>query len=504
MAATRRVFVIGGGPAGLFASRLLALHNPRWEVTLFERLPPLETFGFGVGLSGGTLRAVRAADERMYDDLVNASFEYSTAEFRLPGGTVRIPGFHSGVSIGRAQLLRVLLKRAVEAGVKVRIGTSVTVEDMRGRADLVIAADGVSSSTRQGWHDEFGASVEAGRGRFIWCGSKTPLEGAVFAPVDTEYGLFVAHAYPYAANRSTVVIETDEQTWKRAGFADSAVGSNDSDSRAVRYLSSVFHELLRGGTLIGNKSQWSRFSTVRCDRWFHQNVVLLGDAAANAHPSLGSGTKLALEDAVALAHALSDGPALDEALAQYDEQRRPDVERLQDRARRSQLWWESIGSRLHLSPERLAIAYLTRAGVVSINDVLTSAPGLARAAAAQFAGVERSAVPDTDVARWVINAATGEHDTGRIQVTVDCTDPWGPAAGEIVERVRNARSAGNNVVELTGHTSRSALLDRLALAERIRAETRMLVHVAATKEHIDDVAGGLIAGRADLTSVTTQ
>lgn len=496
--AVRRIAVIGGGPAGLFAARLIARRQPSWEVVLHERLPPVETFGFGVGLSGGTLRSLEAADRDVHTDVVTAAHEYSTARFRLPTGDVEIPGFHSGVAIGRARMLRDLHGRADQAGVDIRVGTSVTVDEIADDADLILAADGVSSATRQSFSSEFGVRVTQGRGLFIWCGSEAPLDGMVFAPVTTEHGLFVAHAYPYGPDRSTWVVETDEESWRRAGFDNSRVETHGTDERAIDYLSTAFAEVLGGRRLIGNKSQWAPFRTVTCRRWSHRNVVLLGDAAANAHPSVGSGTKLAMESAIALDEALAEESTFTEAVEAYEARRRPAVEKFQDRARRSHLWWESLGSRLHLSPERLAVAFLTRAGVVSLDALASSAPSLVRSAAAQFSGVPDEDLPTTGLTPWLVErATTSPADT---QLPVDCADPWGGEAAEIVEKARSLRAAGGDQLELVGADTRAALLDRLALAERIRLETGLRVHVAAPRERLDDIADALVAGRLDLTS----
>jgi anthraniloyl-CoA monooxygenase len=497
--ATRHVAVIGGGPAGLFAARLLARRHPSWAVVLFERLPPLETFGFGVGLSGGTLRSLAAADADVHADVLAEAYEYSSARFMLPSGEVRIPGFHSGVAIGRARMLANLHRRAVEAGVDVRVGTSVALADVAGHADLVIAADGVSSPTRQSLSREFGARVGQGRGLFIWCGSEAPLGGMIFRPVETEHGLFVAHAYPYAPGRSTWVIETDEQSWRRAGFHASQTSAHGTDEQAIEYLSRAFADVLSGKPLIGNKSQWGPFRTVTCERWSHGHLVLLGDAAANAHPSVGSGTKLAMESAIALDEALEEEATITGALAAFETRRRPAVERFQDRARRSHLWWESLGSRLDMTPERLAVAFLTRAGVVSVDALQTTAPELVRAATAQFAGVAEQDLPPSGLPGWVVGRATALR-AADTQLPVGCADPWGAEADEIVAKARSLRAAGGVDLELVGADTRPALLDRLALAERIRVETGLRVQVAAPRERLHDIADALVAGRLDAAS----
>jgi anthraniloyl-CoA monooxygenase len=340
----RLVQVVGGGPAGLFAARLLKLARPEWSVRLYERLPAERTFGFGVGLTGRTLAQVRAADPEVADDLVSAAWPFSTAEFLLPHGTT---AFHSGVAIGRATKLRLLARRAEDAGLKVELGTAPPVSELTAEADLVMAADGVGSRVRGELADRLGAHVEVGRGNFFWCGSEVPLDGAVFMSVRTDHGVFTAHAYPYARDRSTFVIEASDTTLHRAGLdASSLAADGATDEISLAYLSEAFAPLLGGVPFLGNRSRWTHFRTVRCARWSADSVVLLGDAAATAHPTIGSGTKLALESVIALATALHATDDVADALFAYERGRRPTLERLQALATRSQLWWESFECRL--------------------------------------------------------------------------------------------------------------------------------------------------------------
>jgi anthraniloyl-CoA monooxygenase len=487
----RSIEVIGGGPAGLFAARLLALDHPDWAITLHERLPPDDTFGFGVGLTGGLLKALQGADEPLYDAIMGAAFPFAGAAFELPAGTVELSQFHSG-AIGRAKLLRILTEHAEAAGVHVRIGSAKQIDDVRGEADLVIAADGVSSPTREQLADVLGATDRWGRGLFIWCGSATPLRRTVFRPVRTGDGLFVAHSYPYQENGSTFVVETDEETLERAGCRQMEfAGDADSDDLALGYLSDAFSDLLGGGEFLGNRSRWMHFRTIHCERWHHENIVLLGDAKATAHPSLGSGTKLALEDAIALAAALRDGIDLEA----FERDRRPDVERIQDRAQRSQLWWESFGSRLDtLSPARMAVAYLSRSGAVSLEQLLASNHELAAQAVAEWAQLDPAEVPHEDLTKWIVDGRTVEPN-GAPVVEVSVKDPWSPEADGLLGRVRQCAN-GEGVV-LTGDGSRAGLLDRLAFGERIRNEVGVPVAVVTAPDHLSDVADGIVAGRTD-------
>jgi anthraniloyl-CoA monooxygenase len=503
----RRVRVVGGGPAGLFAARLLKRAWPGWEVRLHERLPAEQTFGFGVGLSGRTLSAVEQADPEVAADLVEAAWQFSTAEFRLPQGTAAIPGFHSGVAIGRATLLRILARRAEQAGVKLEPGSAPPWPDARpgagadADADLVIAADGVGSTLRQELASQFGPDVTEARGNFFWCGSEVPLPGTVFTPVRTKHGVFTMHAYPYERHRSTFVIDASDATLHAAGLADPVFAADsDSDERSLAYLSDAFAGLLGGRPFVGNRSRWTHFRTVRCARWSAGPVVLLGDAAATAHPTIGSGTKLALESAIALVAALQADHDIEPALHAFEQARRPEVERLQALAGRSQLWWDSFEHRLALSPARMAAGFLSRAGAVSLDDLARTGPDLAVAAVADWAGVPIHDVPATRLSDWVLSRPLpGTSFTTRLtkptgpSLTVGTGDAWGPAG----DRILAAAPGPGQVVRLVGGPAPEQVRDRLAVAERLRAEGR-IVQVAGPPASRPDLADGLLAGRTDL------
>ncbi|MEZ0366063.1 FAD-dependent monooxygenase [Mycobacterium sp. pUA109] len=512
-----RLDIIGGGPAGAFTARLAALRYPDWKIRLFEHLPPHDTFGFGVGLTRALLKAVDDADPTIHRRLRAATFPFSSAEFHLPQGTVNFGRSHTG-AIRRAELLRILLEGAEEAGAEVRIGAPAHVDDLRGNADIVVGADGLSSSTRSRFLPQFNASTTMGRGVFIWCAADIELSGSVFEPVETPAGIFVAHAYPYAQGLSTFVIETSSETIRRAGFTDHEWKSDDeSDDRALEYLSDAYSTMLKGAHFFGNRSRWSHFTTLKCQNWSYQNVVLLGDAAATVHPSLGSGTKVALESAIALVESLA---ALEtrppgRVLQEFVRTRRPSVARLQERAMRSQLWWESFPARKDLSPSRIALAYLSRSGVVSLDGLAASDLELAVQATADFANVPAAAVPVRELSQWVLHHAFSNHklklptrvlppadgsaSNGTV-MTIDVAngDAWGPDGDDYVQRAKEHARSGAHIVALTGGTGRSDLMDRLAVAERIRSETDCAVAIRARADQQDLVADGIVADRADL------
>jgi anthraniloyl-CoA monooxygenase len=372
-------------------------------------------------------------------------------------------------------------------------------------------------------------------------GCATRLRSNLFVPVRTSHGLFTIHGYPYAEELSTLGVEADIGTWRRAGMdtATERTPLAESDAFSLDYLQKAFAGALGGAELLGNRSRWMRFRTVSLPRWHHENVVLIGDAAHTAHYSVGSGTKMALEDAIVLADSLTTGggPPLAAALRRYEDIRRPRVEALQDAAVRSQRWWESIGHRLDLPAPQLMLAYLSRGGVVSASRLAESDRGLLRAGLAAFAGPAPTDDELADVRSWVLNrpyegaslrtsgrvldnhgqAGYREVQGGPVAVSAlraaypdealaavlgtEVDDPWSGAADEVLDRCFALAEAGANGVRLEGRPGRPALLDRLALAERIRHQTKLFTVVGAAAGHVDDLVDGIVAGRADLVAI---
>jgi anthraniloyl-CoA monooxygenase len=391
----RRIDILGGGPAGLYLARLLKLRQPSWKVLVHEPLPPGETFGFGVGFTRQTLRNLAAADLDTYSAILAAAHSLERSEFRTGSGIAFTP-VSGNVAIERATLLRLLLERAVAVGAEVEIGQRRQYSDLRD-ADVVVAADGVGSATRQALASVLGDEGTTGAGLYLWCGAAgVPLGGTTFASVETEHGLFVTHAYPYRDERGTFLVETDETTWHRAGLDEAAATTppGETDEVSLRYLEDAFCDLLSGSKLIGNRTQWRRFRTIRCRRWHHENIVLIGDAAHTAHYSVGSGTKMAMEDAIALCEALLANDDLSTAFAQFERSRRPAVERLQALAARSQAWWESYGMRIHLPAAQLLVSYFTRMGTVRLSQLATTDRPTVSTAVAAFV-TEPMQVEDT-------------------------------------------------------------------------------------------------------------
>jgi len=377
------VAIVGGGPGGLYLARLLRLSEPRARVTVYERNTPDATFGFGVVFSERTLSGFRRADTETHARIVAACRQWSHMELRYAGAVRRYGGFGFS-AIARTTLLRILQEGAAGAGAELRFEQEVGLDDVAG-ADVVVAADGVGSAIRAELAAELGFAERAGRAKYAWFGTTAPFEVVTFPFARTEHGLFAAHAYPYDDTTATFVAEVDEDAWRRAGMDRSTAaaetpGASDLESKA--YLEAAFAEHLAGEPLLVNNSKWASFRVIHNDRWHHGNVVLLGDAAHTAHFSVGSGTKMAMEDSIALARALAAHDDVAEAFAAYERERRPGVERTQRWAEPSQRWWESFGRRRPADPSQFAFHFITRTGAMTYA-------GLCRRDASAVADAER-------------------------------------------------------------------------------------------------------------------
>jgi len=364
-----RVAVVGGGPGGLLLAALLRKGDPSVEVTVLERARADETWGFGVVFSDQTLAGFSAADPLLAQALDEPAVRWDTIEIRLKGERLRCGG--NGMSaLVRRDLLRVLQDRARDLGADLRFATSVNLDDLAGY-DLVVAADGTGSTIRESLEPAFGSTLEPSTVRFIWCGTDYHFDGLTFVHERGPHGVFAVHGYPISPEVSTFIVETDETSWRAAGLDEFDVTAppGPSDAKTRAYLEDLFADQLEGHKLLVNNSRWGTFRTRRTARWSTLNprpVVLLGDAAHTAHFSVGSGTKMAMEDAVVLAGALTAHPDdLPAALAAYEQAARPSVEKIQGSARPSLSWWEHFG-RYHdtLEPWQFAYHFLSR----SITD----------------------------------------------------------------------------------------------------------------------------------------
>jgi salicyloyl-CoA 5-hydroxylase len=362
-----RIAVVGGGPGGLFAAALLKAGDPAREVVVFERNRAEDTFGFGVVFSDATLTGIHEADPVLRDALAEHGVHWDPIEVRLRGESFRCAG-NGMAAIERRTLLRLMQERALSAGVDVRFSSPVDPDDLIAEGyGLVVAADGANSQVRERFAEVFGPSAETATAKFIWLGTTFPFDGLTFVHERGPHGVFAVHGYPIGSGLSTFIVETDEDSWRRAGLDEFDAGQppGPSDEKSLNYLESLFSGQLQGHRLVANNSRWGNFRTRRADRWTHRSggtwIALLGDSAHTAHFSVGSGTKMAMEDAIALAACADAGTDLDTALAAYETQRRPQVEKIQNSARPSLSWWEHFG-RTHdaLPPWQFAYHFFTR------------------------------------------------------------------------------------------------------------------------------------------------
>ncbi|MEV5430256.1 bifunctional salicylyl-CoA 5-hydroxylase/oxidoreductase [Streptomyces sp. NPDC052701] len=358
-----RVAVIGGGPGGLYAAALLKRLGPDREVTVWERNAPDDTFGFGVVLSDETLGGIEHADPVVHAALQRDFVRWEDIDI-VHRGVRHTCGGHGFAALGRRRLLQILHERCRELGVALRFRTVAPHPDRLARThDLVVAADGVHSTTRDTYAGVFRPRVTGHRCRYIWLAADLAFDAFRFETAETEHGVMQLHGYPYAADASTVIVEMREEVWRAAGF--DGLDERESTERCAK----IFAEALGGRPLKSHRSAWTAFRTVVNERWSHGNVVLLGDAAHTAHFSIGSGTKLAVEDALALAACLAEQPSVERALTAYEQERKPVVASTQRAARASLEWFEDLALHVGQRPHRFAFNLLTRSRRVTHGNL---------------------------------------------------------------------------------------------------------------------------------------
>lgn len=383
-----RIAIIGGGPGGLYFAALTKQLDPTSEITVWERNRSDDTFGFGVVFSDETLGGIENADPEFAAMMARGFARWTDVDIDVDGRSFTIGG-QGFAAMMRRDLLMLMQQRCRDLGVTVHFETMAPdVEELSATHDLVLAADGLNSMTRNRWPEDFGASLDPRRNMYMWLGTSRVFEAFQFIVRNTQWGTMQVHAYPYGPDGSTFIVEMDERVWRAAGLdmnEGRAYAPGESDEESIARIRELFADYLDGHEVFTNNSRWIRFNTVRNTSWHRGNVVILGDAAHTAHFSIGSGTKLAMEDALALAACLHENPDLESALASYEAERMPVAASLQRAAQASLEWFENIGMYAGQDAEQFAFNLMTRSRRITRDNIEVRDPAYARGLDAMFA-----------------------------------------------------------------------------------------------------------------------
>jgi anthraniloyl-CoA monooxygenase len=391
-----RIAVVGGGPGGLYfsalAQQLAQLTRQRHEVTVWERNAADDTFGFGVVFSDETLGGIEHADAVVHAAMEAEFARWDDIDVHVKGEVVTSGG-HGFAAMSRRRLLTILQARCAALGVDVRFSTTAPdVEQLSRDYDLVVAADGLNSAVRARYAETFQPSLDVRDCRYMWLGTDKVFDAFKFYIAQTPYGVMQIHGYPYDATGSTFIVEMTSQVWRAAGFeafADRPYAPGESDERSIAKIRELFADVLEGHAVMANNSRWISFTTVRNEHWRHDNVVLLGDAAHTAHFSIGSGTKLAMEDALALAACLHEESSVDAALKAYETERKAVVLSTQRAAQASLEWFENLGQYVDQEPLQFGFNIMTRSRRVTYDNLRVRDPEFVARLDTWFAGHEQ-------------------------------------------------------------------------------------------------------------------
>lgn len=388
-----RIAVTGGGPGGLYFAALAKQLGPGHEITVWERNAADDTFGFGVVFSDETLGGIEHADAAVYRAMERGFARWDDIDVHVKGQVITSGG-HGFAAMNRRRLLQILQERCRELGVTLCFRTEAPpASELAGSHDLVVAADGANSAARAAFAGTFGPDFEVRKCRYMWLGTDLVFDAFKFYIAQTPHGVMQVHGYPYDATGSTFIVEMHDSVWQSAGFDRLAAAASprpgQSDTESIGRIREIFADVLDGHAVYANNSRWISFATLRCASWQHDNVVLLGDAAHTAHFSIGSGTKLAMEDALALAACLHEQPDIRAALTAYEAERRPVVASTQRAAQASLEWFENLGQYVHQEPEQFAFNIMTRSRRVTHGNLRVRDPEFAHRIDTWFAGHEK-------------------------------------------------------------------------------------------------------------------
>lgn len=358
-----KIAVAGAGPAGLYFSLLMKKRFPEYQITIYEQNPAGATYGWGVVFSDVALGFLQQADEAFYQKFTAGHERCGHMEVVHKDTRVQLRNNHFS-RVARIDLLKVLQEECLQAGVEIRFDTRLEDVSQLGSPDLIVAADGGNSAIRTRYAEHFKPSFEKRRNKFAWYGTRQLFHAVSLIFRETEHGVFIAHSYQYSKDLSTFLIEVDPDTWRRAGLD----AMSDEDSR--RYCEQVFAPDLGSNGLLSNRSIWFSANIVSNESWTHENIVLLGDALRTVHFSLGSGTRMAMQDAIALYEGfVAHGRDVPAAFAAFEAARRHSSSNFQTAAARSLDWYETIGTKMDLDPVSFAYDYMRRTGRVSHDDL---------------------------------------------------------------------------------------------------------------------------------------
>ena len=358
-----KINIIGGGPAGMYFAILMKQADVTHDITLYERNGPDDTFGWGVVFSGKTLANLRTADESSHTEITRDFEAWDNVDVLKDDEKISIHG-NSFSGIARIRLLKILQRRCEELGISINFRHEVNdIELLRRNSNLLVGADGVNSTVRQAFMDRFQPSLSTRPNKYIWYGTNHQFHGLTLTFRENGAGVFAAHSYKFDKTTSTFIVECDPETWWNAGFAS----MNDEETRA--FVAEVFARDLHAQPLLSNNSKWINFVLVKNANWHFENVVLLGDALHTAHFSIGSGTKLAMEDAIALKNCFDRAPHVAGALQEFERTRKPTIEDYQAAAYESMVWFENARDYMQLSPIELAYSLMKRSGRVDDEEL---------------------------------------------------------------------------------------------------------------------------------------